>query len=269
MDYLGGKVATSSSFKTKLVFVTLALAVAALLGGVVTGCGVASEKAGIDAQSGSGSLINVINVSGTGKVTVLPDEATIQINVQSDGATSAAALDANAREMQKVLDRLKTEGIADKNIETSSVVVYPNRYYDATTGQEKTSGYRADNTITVTFAQADFKRIGDIYAAMTEAGADNIYGPSWQLSETNPAVATALTRAIANARMKAEAIAADQEVQLGNAIIISESSASVPYPIYESAAGAKAEDSSVAAPTINPANMDVTASVSVTYQMTR
>jgi uncharacterized protein YggE len=261
-------VATSHALNKKLVLLALALAVTlAISGVVVAGCGVSNEQQGVDLQNGSGSLINVINVSGTGKVSTLPDKATIQVSVQSDGATSAAALDANSKDMKKVLDRLKAEGIADTAIETASVVVYPNRYYDQATGQEKTTGYRAENTITVTFT--DFKRIGDIYAAVTEAGADNIYGPNWELSENNPATATALTRAIANAKSKAEAIAADQGVQLGDAIIISESSASQPYPIYsDSAAGAKSSDGSVTPPTIVPINMDVTASVTVTYRMT-
>jgi uncharacterized protein YggE len=250
-------VATSHALNKKLVLLALALAVTlAISGVVVAGCGVSNEQQGVDLQNGSGSLINVINVSGTGKVSTLPDKATIQVSVQSDGATSAAALDANSKDMKKVLDRLKAEGIADTAIETASVVVYPNRYYDQATGQEKTTGYRAENTITVTFT--DFKRIGDIYAAVTEAGAEN-----------NPATATALTRAIANAKSKAEAIAADQGVQLGDAIIISESSASQPYPIYsDSAAGAKSSDGSVTPPTIVPINMDVTASVTVTYRMT-
>lgn len=260
--------ATSHVFNKKLIVLALALAVTlAISGVVVAGCGVSDEQQGVDLQNGSSSLINVINVSGTGKVTVMPDKATIQVSVQSDGATSAAALDANSKDMQKVLDRLKAEGIASTAIETASVVVYPNRYYDQATGQEKTTGYRAENSITVTFT--DFKRIGDIYAAVTEAGADNIYGPNWELSENNPAVATALTRAIANAKSKAEAIAADQGVQLGDAIIITESSASQPYPIYDSAAGAKSSDGSVTPPTIIPITMDVTAGVTVTYRMTR
>ena len=105
---------------------------------------------------------------------------------------------------------------------------------------------------------------------MTEAGADTVYGPNWQLSEDNPAVTTALTRAIANAQVKAEAIAADQGVQLGEALIISESSVSQPYLAYaEKAAGGAAMDSSVTPPPISPENMEVTASVTVTYRMNR
>jgi uncharacterized protein YggE len=236
-----------------------------VLGVVLAGCGSSSQET-TQGSTEPNSLINTIVVSGTGKMTSLPDKATIQVSVETDGATSAEALNANATDMQKVLDRLKAEGIADDKIETSSVVVYPNRYYDQATGQEKTTGYRASNTVTVTFEQ--FDTIGDIFAAMTEAGADSVYGPNWELSEDNPAVTTALTRAIANARIKAEAIAADQGVQLGEALIISESSASQVYPLYESAMAGKAEDS-VASPTIIPANMEVYANVTVTYRMTR
>jgi uncharacterized protein YggE len=236
------------------------------IGTFAAGCGTAISPQQGDV-SGSSTLVNTIIVTGTGKVTTLPDEASIQVSVQSDGSTAALALDQNSKDMQKVLDRLKAEGVKDSDIETSNVVVYPNRYYDQSTGQEKTTGYRAENTVTVTFR--DLAIIGKIFAAVVDAGADNVYGPTWQLSDDNPAMATALTRAIANARSKAEAIAADQNVQLGDAIVISESSASTPIYMYDRAAGAGAVDQSITVPPINPQNLDVTASVTVTYRMTR
>jgi len=254
--------------KKALLLIAVLAAALALIGLLLAGCGGTSAQEGTQTAGASDSLINTIIVSGMGKVTTLPDEATVQVSVENDGATAAEALDANSKDMQKVLDRLKAEGIADKAIETANVVVYPNRYYDQQSGQEKTTGYRAQNTVTVTFT--DLALIGNVYAAMTEAGADTVYGPSWQLSEDNPAVTTALTRAIANARMKAEAIAADQGAQLGESLIISESSASQIYPIYDKRAAAEeGMDSSVTPPPINPENMEVTASVTVTYRMNR
>ena len=54
----------------------------------------------------------------------------------------------------------------------------------------------------------DFKLIGPVFAAAAEAGANNISGPTWQLSENSQAEAQALTIAAANARAKAEALAA-------------------------------------------------------------
>jgi uncharacterized protein YggE len=230
--------------------------------------GQTSAREATKSMNASDHLINTIIVMGSGKVTTPPDEATIQVTVENDGATAAAALDANSKDMQGVLDRLKAEGIADSAIETANVVVYPNRFYDQQSGQEKTTGYRAQNTVTVTFG--DLSLIGDVYAAMTEAGADSVSGPNWQLSDDGPAVTAALTRAIANARVKAEAIAADQGVQLGDALTISESSVSQPYLAYsEKAAVGLRADSSVAPPPISPENMEVSASVTVTYRMSR
>lgn len=246
---------------------SVALVSAVALAAFAVGCGDSGDRQEVtQGPSESGSLVNTIVVSGTGKVTTAPDEATIQVSVQNEGATAAAALDANSKDTQVVLDRLKAEGIADKDIETAGVVVYPNTYYDPQSGKEQTTGYRAQNTVTITFR--DLAIIGDIYAAVTEAGADSIYGPNWQLSQDNAAVTTALTKAIANARMKAEAIAADQGVQLGEALIISESTASQIYPLYEERAYAPM-DSSVTPPPITPQDIEVSASVTVTYRMSR
>lgn len=242
------------------------LAFAVLIAGCSDGQGQTTVQATLDPVTASGSLINTIVVTGTGKITAAPDKATLQIAVENEGTTSAEALDTNSKDTQKILDRLKAEGISEDQIETTGVVVYPNRYYDQQSGQEKTSGYRAQNTLTVTFKDLD--AIGDVFAAMTEAGADSIYGPTWELSENSTAISKALTKAIANARAKAEAIAADQGVQLGEALIISESSASNWGPIYAEAA-ARTEDSSVTPPPIIPQNIEVAASVTVTYRIDR
>ncbi len=265
-----GEMATVHSFRKSTLLKTIALVGTVIIAGVlVVGCGTAnSPQAGTEISGNPGSLVNVIVVSGRGLTTSLPDEATINVSVENDGATAAAALDANSKDTQKVLDRLKAEGVADSAIETANVVVYPNRYYDSDTGQEKTTGYRAQNSVTVTFT--DFELMADVFAAVTEAGADSVHGPSWQLSEDNPAVLTALTKAVENARIKAEALAQAQGVNLGEAIVITEGSVSTPYPVYydrqETSAGM---DSSVTPPPLNPQNIEVSATVSVTYPMER
>lgn len=255
--------------KKKILLLSATIAFSSLLfGALLTGCGeTTSAQQGTETPDASNSLLNTIVVSGTGKVTTLPDQAIITISVENDGATAAEALDTNSKDTQKVLDRLKAEGIADSAIETASVVVYPNRYYDQQTGQEKTTGYRAQNTVTVTFD--DLTLVGDVFAAMTEAGADSVSGPAWQLSDDNPAVQTALTKAVENARIKAEALATNQGAQLGEALIISESSVYQPYIAYAEEVAKSAADSSVTPPPISPENMEVTASVTVTYRMIR
>jgi uncharacterized protein len=257
-------VATSNLLNKKVVLPVIVLAVALALVWVFTaGGGVSKAAEGADL---TGALINTIVVSGMGQATAMPDKATINVSVQNDAATSAEALDANSKDMQKVLDRLKSEGIASKDIETANVAVYPNYTYDDKTGQQTLAGYRAENSVTVTFT--DLTLIGKIYAAVVEAGADTVYGPSWELTDNNSAVAAALSQALANAKSKAQAIAADQGVKLGDALIISESSSSQAFPIYERSESATDLGSGVTPPTIAPQSMDVSASVTITYRMT-
>ena len=169
--------ATSHLLNKKVVLPVIVLAVALALFWVFTAGGGVSNAA--EETDSTGALINTIVVSGMGQATAMPDKATINVSVQNDGATSAEALDANSKDTQKVLDRLKSEGIASKDIETANVAVYPNYTYDDKTGQQTLAGYRAENSITVTFT--DLKLIGEIYAAVVEAGADTVYGPSWEL----------------------------------------------------------------------------------------
>jgi uncharacterized protein len=255
------------------------LAVAALTGAalvalVAAGCGSGVEaKAGVDVGSGNqSSFLDTIIVSGVGQVTTLPDQATLMMSVETEGQTAAQALDANSKDTQTLLARLATEGVQKADIQTANVVVYPDQKYDQTTGKPTTTGYRAQNTVTVTFKDLkDLTLIAKVFAAATQAGADNVSGPNWMLKENSEAMNSALTKAVSNARSKAEALAAAQGVQLGEALILSESSAQqpIPYAMAEKAMPAGGAVDSVTPPPINPQTLDVTASVTVTYRMKR
>jgi uncharacterized protein YggE len=253
------------------VVVILALAFVAL---TLAGCASGSTQAGaqgtplttpIASSEAQTSLVNTITVSGTGTVSTLPDEAVIQIGVQNSATTAAAALDQNSKETQKVLARLKADGVPDSAIETTNVAVYPNYSYPPKTGTNAVSGYQATNSVNVTVT--DFKLIGPVFAAAAEAGANNISGPAWQLSENSQAEAQALTLAAANARAKAEALAASQGLTVGDVLIIDETSSSPILPIYNDTVAPSAGTPSVSTPPVSPQNLDVTASVSITYQL--
>ena len=211
------------------------------------------------------SLLYTITVSGTGKVSTLPDEAVIQIGVESSAATAAAALDANSKQAQKVLARLKADGIPDSAIETTNVAVYPSRTHNQKTGKETITGYQATNLVRLTLT--DFKVIGQVFAAATEAGANNISGPSWQLSENSQAMTGALAKAVANARSKAQALATAQGVTVGEVLILNEASVSPVYYYGGGGTSPTAAAASVSHPPVNPENLDVTASVTITYQL--
>jgi uncharacterized protein YggE len=211
-------------------------------------------------------LLNTITVSGSGQVSALPDQAVINLGVEGNAATAAAALDANSKQTQKVLARLKADGVPDAAIETTNVAVYPNSVYDQKTGMQTTTTYQATNTVNVTLT--DVTLIGSVMAAAAEAGATTISGPTWQLSDSTKAESEALTKAATQAQAKAEALAAAQGVTLGEVLVLSEASTSPPVYYYAPAALA-ATTTTVAAPPINPQNLDITASVTITYRLKR
>jgi uncharacterized protein YggE len=242
----------------------------------VAACSTASPQTGTQATlptvAGSSadqtSLLNTITMSGTGTVNTLPDEAVIQVGVQNSATTAAAALDANSKQTQKVLDRLKADGVPDTAIETTNVAVYPNTVYDQNTGQGKTTGYQATNMVNVTLT--DFKLIGQVFAAATEAGANNVSGPTWQLSENSKAMVEALTKAADNSRAKAEGVAAAEGVKIGQVLIVSETTTqSIVPPMAAEGSTASGSVPSVTPPPVSPQNLQVTASLSVTYRLTQ
>jgi hypothetical protein len=218
----------------------------------------------------TGAIVNrdTITIIGKAKVTSAPDEAVLTLSVENDGADAAKALDVNSQNTQKVIDRLKAEGLEDSAIETANVTVYPIRTYDPKTGKESLTGYRAQNTVTVTLKDA--LKVGKVLAAAVETGATNITGPEWKLSEDSAAVTEALKKAVANARTKAEAVAEAQGIKLGDVVMMSEGGVEVPIvPVYSDLRLTAAEAAKVAEPPISPATLDVTATITVTYSLSR
>jgi uncharacterized protein YggE len=206
-------------------------------------------------------------MSGTGTVHAFPDEAIIQVSVQNTASTAAAALDANSTKTNNVLSRLKADGIPDSAIQTTGVAVYPNFSYDSSTGQQRAAGYQATNSVTVTLT--DFKLIGQVFAASTEAGANDVSGPTWQLSEKSQAMGQALAKAADNARTKAQALAATEGVTIDKVLILSETSTQSIFPEASTAGSAQSQTApSVTPPPVTPQNIDVTENIMVTYSIT-
>ncbi|WP_433935317.1 SIMPL domain-containing protein [Sorangium cellulosum] len=80
--------------------------------------------------------------------------------------------------------------------------------------------YRVSNTVTAVIRNLD--QVGAVLDAVTAAGANNVWGVSFDLDKTDPLEAQAREKAIADARARAEALARLQGVALGRVVAISE-----------------------------------------------
>ncbi len=248
----------------------LALCVMAVgLAGCADGDKSAETTAVSAAAASTGVVPNTITVTGDATVNAAPDEATITLSVETDGADPTTALDGNSKSIQKVLDRLKAEGVAETAIQTSNVSLYPIRTYDPQTGKESLTGYRAQNAVTVTLKEAAV--VGKILAASVETGATNVSGPVWRLTEDSAAVTEALKKAVANAQAKAQTLAEAGGVKVGKVVMMTEGAVEVPVvPVYmELGKGEAAAADSVAQAPISAGTLDVTAKVTITYALER
>jgi uncharacterized protein YggE len=210
---------------------------------------------------------DTITVLGEATVKSAPDQAAVTLAVESDGNDPAAAMNKNATAVAHVLERLKSEGVKDSEIETTNVSLYAVRTY-TDTGEEKLTGYRATNSVVVTVSDAG--KVGKLLSAAIEAGANSVSGPVWRLSDDASAVAEALKKAAQDARQKAQALADSLGVDLGDVIMMSENSVQLPvYPMYSDSLSSKDSAGSVAVTPISAGTVDVTATVTVTFVLKR
>jgi uncharacterized protein len=228
------------------------IAVVVLLGAAVVAlAGVGRpESAGGAAKPAGG-----ITVTGTGNVKTVPDEAEFSLGVQSEGRTAREALAANSDRMRHVLAALKGAGVAKGDIQTQDVSVSPS-YDDGS----RIIGYTTHNSVSVRIR--NLARAGAVLDAATKAGANDVYGPSLSRSDRDELQAKALGSAVADARAKAEALAAAADVRLGSVTAIEERSDGGYQPYFATALAARVAD----AP-IEPGRQEIQATVTVTFAL--
>ena len=116
-----------------------------------------------------------LDLSVTGEATRVPDLAIINAGVVSRAATATAALQDNATRMDRVIAALKRAGIADRDIQTSSINLNAEYRYPENQSPQLV-GYTATNSVTVRFR--DLKNSGKILDTLVAQGANQISGPS-------------------------------------------------------------------------------------------
>ena len=171
-----------------------------------------------------------ISVTGEATVSVAPDQAVIDGGVTSDAKTAREAAEANNTAMAKVLAALKGAGLDDKDYQTSRLSLQPKYTTDRTGGGPTTiSGYRASNRVTIKVR--DVAKVAGVIDTLVGAGANEIGGINFVVSQASKVLDEAREKAVADARRKADIYAKAAGVTLGDPISISEEG-SAPVPMY-------------------------------------
>lgn len=209
--------------------------------------------------TGEGGGANTVTASGTGQVSAAPDEAVMWFGVTERAKDAKSALDGASKKAEAISAELKKQGVDAEDIQTAGVNVYPqyDRNGSTVTGFEASVNY----TATVT----DIKRLGEIITALANAGAQNVSGPSFGISEDAPYRRDAIKKAVDDARMQAEEMADAAGKSVGEVVSITSSAVNVPVPMY-AAKTALAEDAAGSVP-VEPGTLDVSAALTVVFEL--
>jgi uncharacterized protein YggE len=162
-----------------------------------------------------------ITVSGEAHISVPPDLAEVDGGVTSEAKTARDASEANNAAMGKVLQALKAAGIAEKDLQTSRLSLQPQSAPNRVSGGPmQIVGYRASNRVSIRLH--DVSKVAGVIDTLVGAGANEIGGINFMVSEASKLLDQARTDAIADARRKAEIYAKAAGVTLGAPIDISE-----------------------------------------------
>jgi uncharacterized protein YggE len=133
----------------------------------------------------------------------------------------------NARRMSAAVAALKKAGVADRDIQTSSLNLNPQYRYGENMPPVIT-GYQASNQVSVRFRE--IKRAGTILDTLVAVGANQINGPSFGIDKPEAALDEARTAAIAKARARADLYARAAGLSVKRILTISEAGGYSPPP---------------------------------------
>ena len=204
-----------------------------------------------------------LDISATGTVSRVPDLAIISAGVVTRATTASGAIADNATRMARVRAALKRAGIADRDIQTSSINLNPDyRYQD---GQPPVlTGYQASNNVSIRFR--DIRNSGRILDALVAEGANQINGPTLTIDKPEAAYDEARGSALAVGRARAELYARGLGMRVVRLLSVSESGgySRPPMPMMERGAVAMSADAKTS---LDPGSQDLEVTLAMSFEL--
>jgi len=201
-----------------------------------------------------------LDVVSTGEATRVPDIVRINAGVATQAPSATEAIRQNAARMASVRAALRRAGVAERDIQTSAINLYPDwRHIENRTPE--LIGYRAQNQVNVRFR--DIADAGGILDALVAAGANEISGPSFEIERPEAALDEARMEALAAARARAELYARALGMRVRRVLSVSEAGmgAMPPRPVM------MREMAAQDATQIVPGEQSLTASLTVSFEL--
>jgi len=206
-----------------------------------------------------------ITVSGTAEVQITNQISSYSVTVEKHDKDKSKAVEAATLGSQTVVDAAKSFGIEPKDILTQSLNVYQREdpYYENGVTKYKSGDWYASYTVDITLR--DLTKSDELTAALVKIENSTMWGPNLRVDDQAIDEAEILSKAIEDAKDKAEKLAIGSGKKLGEVISIVETGSYNSYPMLktmDSAGGAGGSGFSV-----EPGSTTVSKSVTVTFRL--
>lgn len=203
--------------------------------------------------------VPMINVSGEGKVKVIPDQVSISISIETKGTKAVEVKTENDKKMDAIIKFVRKSNIAKEDFQTQRVSLNPNYDYD-----KKKHNYIATQSLQILLK--DLSKYDVLMEGLVDEGVNRIDNVEFKSSKLSQFQSDARKLAIKDAKGKAEDYVSVLNQKVGKAILISDNS-QVYAPQPRMYAMKAMMDASAEAPreTLAVGEIEITANVSVSF----
>lgn len=243
----------------KPMFYLLFLTVLALLASACSGQPI------VETSAAGLSSSDLITVTGRGTARGNPDMANVTVGVNVSNAEIGQAVEESNQTIEEITSALVGLGVEQAHIQTSNFNIWPEEVFDRETGQNTGERiYHVDSTIHIRIEAIDM--VGQILETAIESGANNVYGLSFGIQDPSTLAEEARAGAIGDARNRAEQIAQELGVELGQVVTATEVSGAQVVPVMEAAMGM---GGGAGEPPISEGELAVSVMMEVAFQIVR
>lgn len=209
--------------------------------------------------------VNTITVAGVGTAATQPDIATFEVGVEVVNTN----LDTGFQSVNATLTAINTvlaeQGVALADIQTLGISILPEDRIDPRVGPSGNFIFRIRNTLRVTVR--DVAKVAPILAGVVDAGANVVANFAFGLQDLGKAEQAAREAAIANARERAEGLAKQLNVVVGDPVIATEQVTTAPLSPAPVGSGSRGASLGTQEVPLNAGQFIVTVQVQVTFTL--
>lgn len=205
-----------------------------------------------------------ITVTGFGYAYGAPDVVRVGLGVEAANADIMVAMNEVSTRMDAVIQVLTQAGVAPEDIRTDYFSVYQDYSFSGAVPEsgEPAPVYRVSTSVTVTVRTTE--NVGELLASAISAGANRVDYMQFDISDRGTLEAEARDLAVADARERADQLAATLGLTVGEVVRVVENS-DMFSPLPQFGGGGGGGDMGSAVPPISQGQLSVSMAVTITF----